>query len=538
MVRILQAVRNFCHETRLTQKISWPRLLSPPATVAKIMPRAEESPCAVCHAPSSRYTCPFCDATTCSLPCFKTHKGDRACASARAVHERQKDGPFSSLLMRPDTAPSAYVSMNKYDYNQMVRDYQFLNQVGRVAASTGRHLVDKGLVQPPGPPSGAPRRSSAAQHRRDQYAKQVSYRRLPIMLLPDGMSKRSANRSHWEPKRKQLCLTVHYAFPSAAARADELSGAGGLAEQGALVHGQNAQLPFSYALLAELERASARQAGEKLAQWSARPATEPLAKRRRQEDEGGRERDDVADSTAEAAQGPWRISGSLLRQLGVPSSEQPETYTALPDNAVLLLRVYQSRLRNESTTKYLDWWNRKGAALEQEKYAAAMASGSAQPQAPEAQRRAEPLVPQHVLDSVSRMQTFLHPEAPGGHASAAPSTPAQSRTLVLIPTGASAPSMEQVLKRLPAGVAVVEYPELEVWPQDRLLQAERRGEVQLLALEEKEDRGEQAQREPAATAASTETSAGPPPEPSAEPSATLPPANASLVAYAESEEDE
>ena len=142
--------------------------------------------------------------------------------------------------MRPDTAPSAYVSMNKYDYNQMVRDYQFLNQVGRVAASTGRHLVDKGLVQPPGPPSGAPRRSSAAQHRRDQYAKQVSYRRLPIMLLPDGMSKRSANRSHWEPKRKQLCLTVHYAFPSAAVRADELSGAGGLAEQGALVHGQNA----------------------------------------------------------------------------------------------------------------------------------------------------------------------------------------------------------------------------------------------------------------------------------------------------------
>ena len=70
--------------------------------------------------------------------------------------------------------------MNKYDYNQLMEDYQFLNQVGRMVATTGRALYEAKLLGSKS--AGEQRRAPASVHRRDGLATQLSYHKLPIML--------------------------------------------------------------------------------------------------------------------------------------------------------------------------------------------------------------------------------------------------------------------------------------------------------------------------------------------------------------------
>ena len=87
-----------------------------------------------------------------------------------------------------------------------MQDYQFLSQVGRVVTSAGRELTDSNMVSDDKSKPGPPRRLTASQQRREQLAKQLGFQRLPIMLLPNGMSKRKQNRTSWESK--YVCITL------------------------------------------------------------------------------------------------------------------------------------------------------------------------------------------------------------------------------------------------------------------------------------------------------------------------------------------
>lgn len=165
------------------------------------MPQAQGTPCSVCGTLACKYTCPYCDAVSCSLPCFKTHKADRVCASAReALERRTAIGAPTSLLARGARDPSRYVPMRDYDYGQMVQDYQFLSQVGSVVTRAGRTLADAKMVPEPAKQGSTPRRLPAAQHRRERLSKQIGFQKLPVMLLPDGMSKRQQNKTSYDPK--------------------------------------------------------------------------------------------------------------------------------------------------------------------------------------------------------------------------------------------------------------------------------------------------------------------------------------------------
>ncbi|WFD39420.1 Box C/D snoRNA accumulation [Malassezia japonica] len=364
------------------------------------MPQAQCMRCAVCGAESSKYT----------LPCFQQHKSSAKCAAERASHERRAAiGAPSSLLQRGARDPSRFIAMRDYDHTQMMQDYQFLSQVGRVVSSTGKGLSDARMLPDAGKPGANARRVPAAQHRREQLSKQIMFRKLPIMLLPDGMSKRQQNKTYWDTKKKSVLYTVQCTFPCVPDA------------EGVSVHGQAGDADIG----ASLRRALGQGDAE-----------EPEAKRRRTDRRSALGLVPDASGGLEAA-----------------------------SDAMLLLRIYPLRLRNETTTRFLDWWSRKGAALE--------ASGEVAFSAPPARR--EPLVPQHVLDSVAR----LH----GNEGKTAQTDDALAWAHVALYVSVPAASkIEWLFRSLPPDYGIVEFLELEVWEKEAFAAAERRGKCQLMSL--------------------------------------------------------
>lgn len=339
-----------------------------------------------------------------------------------------------------------YVSMKDYNYNTLVQDYQFLSDVGRMVAQTGRDIADARIL----PSANGQKLRTAAQHRREHLAKQLSYRKLPVMLLPDGMSRRMENRSVWEPKRSALYLSAAFAFPRAKATSDP---ALARLSNGIVLHGQPSTSDMFRMLMDELENASAQAAGTSLAQWCV-GAPENTQKRRR--------------TAEDDARTTWRISKQLIEHLGLAiphGTLDVGIYCALPDDAVLLLRIYPSKLRNESTPRFLEWWHKKGAARERGERFERMA-------------RSGPVVPLHVLDNVSRISGVDAPED---------DERAPTRTLVRVETGGNSEAIpiEETLHRLPLDFGIVEFPELELWPKQSMLQAERRGDIHVLILHPK-----------------------------------------------------
>lgn len=299
--------------------------------------------------------------------------------------------------------------MRSYDYNQMMQDYQFLTQVGRVVSSTGRDLADARMLQEPSKQGGNARRIPAAQHRREQLVKQIGYLRLPIMLLPDGMSKRQQNKTYFDTKKRLVLYTVQCAFPCTESVVEPVS-----------VHAQSG--------IAEIGACIATALGARDAM------SEPEAKRPRLSMPGN------------------------IEALGL-QREDSQRLAPLADR-ILLLRIYPLRLRNETTTRFLDWWARKGSALHGE-------TGPARPP------RHEPLVSQHVLDKVAR----LH----GTELPSADEALSWSNMALYVPVP-NAMSIENVLRSLPADYGVVEFLELEVWSKEVIAAAERRGRAQVLEL--------------------------------------------------------
>ena len=224
-----------------------------------------------------------------------------------------------------------------------------------------------------------------------------------------------------------MVFTVQFSFPSAKAN-DERSQIREVQEHGLFLHGITGA-SFVHVLL--------RNALERLCA----PAQSESFKRRRVEPSDCKEKRAVRATDV-----------SVLRALGLPEDDKTS------DN--LLLRIYERRLRNESTPKYLDWWSRKGSSMEQ--------SVSNVPEAP------APIVPQHVLDVVST----LRPSS--SQAVDSPLTNDALRVYVKVPVHAT---LEALLRALPETFGVVEYPEMELWHPEALAAAERRNQVRCPAMQ-------------------------------------------------------
>jgi len=144
--------------------------------------------CTLCSTPA-RYTCPRCSTLTCSLPCSRTHKSRTGCSG-----ERNK---------------AAYVQMNAYGWGTMMRDYCFLEEVGRKVGEWGGEIAREGYatnVKDTRGRGGARRANGRGRggrgtsrgggsSKRDLLKAHLDSLDIEMDVLPVGMQRRKVNQS-------------------------------------------------------------------------------------------------------------------------------------------------------------------------------------------------------------------------------------------------------------------------------------------------------------------------------------------------------
>ncbi|KAL7753946.1 Box C/D snoRNA accumulation [Sorochytrium milnesiophthora] len=144
--------------------------------------------CAVCELRESRYQCPRCSLRSCSLPCVKKHKVDKACDGQRSLTD--------------------FVPLSEYDENNMMSDYSFLENGARIADNAIRDNQRHGALQSRAAPQR--HRLSSRQHCLLQGVKQHG---THLVFLPKGMSRPSTNRSSFNTRTQILQWTIEWRFP-------------------------------------------------------------------------------------------------------------------------------------------------------------------------------------------------------------------------------------------------------------------------------------------------------------------------------------
>ena len=142
--------------------------------------------CALCTTPA-RYKCPRCAIPTCSLPCSRKHKQDTKCTGERdKVH---------------------YVPMNAYGWGTMMRDYCYLEDVGRKVSEWGSEIVRGGYMDNIGASKAASarkyssgRKPTRGKSKRDVLKDHLETLDIDVELLPVGMERRNLNQSTFDQK--------------------------------------------------------------------------------------------------------------------------------------------------------------------------------------------------------------------------------------------------------------------------------------------------------------------------------------------------
>ncbi len=190
-----------------------------------------------------------------------------------------------------------------------------------------------------------------AQRQREQLLKQLHYRRLRVMVLPDGMARRKRNQSGFNPKSKRFELSVLLRLPlhlDTHAKGKAKSAPHDPAQDsnderdsdGWMVHRQDAERNVADLVLAELERRSFTSRKEML----------------------------KAKDALGVAHQSWLVAAAVLETAGLVvaparrcawADQQWVALDVWPSEWVVHVPAYSARLTNESTTRYLDWWTRK-----------------------------------------------------------------------------------------------------------------------------------------------------------------------------------
>ncbi|XP_062973855.1 box C/D snoRNA protein 1 [Elgaria multicarinata webbii] len=142
--------------------------------------------CEICNTEEAKYRCPRCMKYSCSLPCVKKHKTAFSC---NGVREK-----------------TAFVSMNEFDDLNLLSDYRFLEDVGRLADSAARDDT-----------SHKPKTNKFVNFLKNRA------RRYNICLqtLPIGFTKRRENSTFFNNKQHKFFWHLKLIFPHSHAKFTE-----------------------------------------------------------------------------------------------------------------------------------------------------------------------------------------------------------------------------------------------------------------------------------------------------------------------------
>ncbi|KAF9430914.1 Box C/D snoRNA protein 1 [Entomortierella beljakovae] len=197
--------------------------------------------CEVCGVHIAKYKCPGCFCQTCSLACSKQHKLDTTCSGVRSK--------------------THFVERKQYSENDMMSDYNFLEEVGRTVDNAARENMKRdaalnpnkkrplannnnnnrnkrGRNQPQkdgaeeeeeegdaGVDSVTKISLAAAQelekqgtdaggtYRDKQLIMQAKKRNIHLIRIAEGLKKRRENNTHWRDKPSRMIWTIEWQFP-------------------------------------------------------------------------------------------------------------------------------------------------------------------------------------------------------------------------------------------------------------------------------------------------------------------------------------
>lgn len=134
--------------------------------------------CGVCGSVEAKYKCPGCLKHSCSLPCVRKHKEDSGCSGVRDK--------------------TAFVALSQFDEMNLLSDYRFLEDTGRMADSANR---DK-LVRAP-----------TVTSRVKTLTTQARRMNITLRFLPVTFTKSRENSTIFVNKGKRFLWHLKLLFP-------------------------------------------------------------------------------------------------------------------------------------------------------------------------------------------------------------------------------------------------------------------------------------------------------------------------------------
>ncbi|XP_018404054.1 PREDICTED: box C/D snoRNA protein 1 [Cyphomyrmex costatus] len=139
--------------------------------------------CEVCGAAKARYTCPKCEVRTCSLTCVNVHKKELECNGIRD--------------------PTKFVPLASFSDLDLLSDYRFLEQVGRLVDTKKRNPEIKYTRQVALPVHLHKLRCAA------------SCRKVLLLFMPQVFNRHKENTTYLNWKNNELFWRLEWIFPQA-----------------------------------------------------------------------------------------------------------------------------------------------------------------------------------------------------------------------------------------------------------------------------------------------------------------------------------
>ncbi|MCO5548269.1 hypothetical protein L7F22_001726 [Adiantum nelumboides] len=136
--------------------------------------------CEECKEEAVKYKCPACCLRSCSLPCVRAHKERTSCSG-----KRDRTG---------------FVPINSFDDAQLFSDYQLLEEVFRQSESARRFRAPFNT------------RKLEPYDRSMILKREARRRRINLVILPRGMTKRVDSCTWFCRRRKRIFWTVEWHF--------------------------------------------------------------------------------------------------------------------------------------------------------------------------------------------------------------------------------------------------------------------------------------------------------------------------------------
>lgn len=139
--------------------------------------------CGECKKEAAKYKCPGCDLRSCSLPCVRAHKERTSCSGKRNR--------------------TTFVPIASFDDNRLLSDYNLLEEVLRLSDSAKRFRAPYDQTR------------KELNGRWASLRNQAKRRKIDLLYLPQGMTRRIENCSRYCKKRKCILWRIEWIFHSA-----------------------------------------------------------------------------------------------------------------------------------------------------------------------------------------------------------------------------------------------------------------------------------------------------------------------------------